>query len=308
MSLWIDGHYWAFVKCGGVKVLQHQFVNGFVPDQEDQGFQHLRVLVGNDPEPVSIVNCHAPASKKQGLTLDARKRTLLACHKACAGDRFIWGGDFKTGVIQLSALLLEIDKSYATDVSAARPDPSAAQAGLLQLVFSHPSNYKQGDLAMIYGLRSIQTHSQVGASCGGVSEVNDLVVAKVTGFGGSRPGTRVTKAYPPLVWTATRSPPRSAAQPKASSKVVLKPATRSQPRSAAQPATSSTAVHQPVTPRVDRIFGNDAADDEALREVLDKIGKHWLFGKMMPLTVTGRVLLEHDLEAGGVLAGRRGAA
>ena len=48
-------------------------------------------------------------------------RTFLACHKACAGGRFIWGGDFNTGVIQLTALVQSVDKSYTIDSNAAQP-------------------------------------------------------------------------------------------------------------------------------------------------------------------------------------------
>ena len=125
-----------------------------------------------------------------------------------------------------------------------------------------------GDLAMTHGLRSVQTNSKVGASFGGASPAHDLVVAKVFGLGCSRPPqdkadepspvVRITAAQPPLTWRATRSPPRSAAQP----------------------ATFTDTLLKPATPRVNAIFGSDASAETALQEVLEKIGRHFLFGKV----------------------------
>ena len=254
-------HYSTIVMSDRVAVLQCKLVSDFVPDQAHRCFQHLRVRVGDDREPVSIVNCHVPALKKRGLRVDGRLRTFLACHKACAGDRFIWGGDFNTGVIQLTALVQSIDNSYTIDSSAAQP-------GSLQLVFSHPLRFKHGDLAMTHGLRSVQTNSEVGAFFDGASGAHDLVVAKVFGLGGSRPAQkkadgpspvlRITAQQPPLTWAPTRSPPRSAAQP----------------------ATSSNVVLRPATPRVNAIFGSDASAETVLQEVLEKIGRDFLFGKV----------------------------
>ena len=252
-----DGHYFTIVKSNRVAVLQCKLVSDFVPDQADRCFQHLRVLVGDDKEPVSIVNCHAPASNERRLTVDGRRSTLLACHNACAGDRFIWGGDFNTGMIQLSALVQKLCHSYTIDSSAAQP-------GSLQMVFSNPLTFKPGDLAMTYGLRSVQTNSEVGASFDGASDAHDLVVAKVflhrdlENATEPSPVLLVTAAHPPLTWGATRSPPSSAAQP----------------------ATSSTVVYTPATLRVNAIFGSDASAEAALQEVLEKIGRNFLFGKV----------------------------
>ena len=252
-----EGHYLTIVKSNRVAVLQCKLVSGFVPDQADRCFQHLRVFVGDDKEPVSIVNCHAPASNDRRLTVDGRRNTLLACHNACAGDRFIWGGDFNTGTIQLSALVQKICHSYTIDSSAAQP-------GCLQMVFSNPSTFKPGDLAMTYGLRSVQTNSEVGASFDGASDAHDLVVVKVflrtvlENATGTSPVLQVTAANPPLTWGATRSLPSSAAQP----------------------ATSSAVVYTPTTLRVNAIFGSDASAEAELQEVLEKIGRNFLFGKV----------------------------
>ena len=64
VRVYADGHYSTIVKSDRVAILQCKLVSDFVPDQADRCFQHLRVCVGDDREPVSIVNCHAPASKK----------------------------------------------------------------------------------------------------------------------------------------------------------------------------------------------------------------------------------------------------
>ena len=241
--------YATIVMSDRVEVLQCKLVSDFVPDQADRCFQHFRVRVGDDSEPVSIVNCHAPASKKLGLTMDVRMRTFLACNEACAGDRFIWGGHFNTAVILLSALVQSIDDSYTIDSSVAQP-------GSLQLVFSRPSNFKHGDFAMINRLRSVQTNSEVGASFDGASPAHDLVVAKVFGLGASRPAQE--KAQPPLTRPAPRSPPRSAAQP----------------------ATVAGMILKPATPRVNAISGSDAPAETALQEVLEKLGRDFMSGEV----------------------------
>eukprot|EP00959_Pyramimonas_sp_CCMP1952_P110457 2310801-Pyramimonas_sp.AAC.1 len=93
--------------------------------------------------------------------MEGRKRAFPACRSARAGDCFIWGGDFNAGIIQLTALVQNIDEGYAAcQVSI---DSGAAQPGSLQLVFSHPMRFKHGDLAMARGLRSVQTNSEIGA-------------------------------------------------------------------------------------------------------------------------------------------------
>ena len=263
VRVYSDGYYSTIVKSDRVAVLQCKLVRNFVEDQADRCFQHLRVCVGDDTEPVSIINCHAPASIKRGLTVAGRMRTLLACHEACAGDRFIWGGDFNTGLLQLTALVQSIDDSYTIDSSAAQP-------GSLQLVFSHPLRFKHGDIAMTYGLRSVQVNSKVGAFFHGVTDAHDLVVAKVFGVGGSRtPGKKAdgpspvvqkTGTHPPLIWGwgAAGSPPGRDAHPAKPSSMVLRAA----------------------TPRVNAIFGSDASAAAALQEVLEKIGRDFLFGKV----------------------------
>ena len=121
VRVYVAENYATIVMSDRVEVLECKLVCDFVPDQADRCFQYFRVRVGDDSEPVSIVNCHAPASKKQSLTVDGRMRTFRACNNACAGDRFIWGGNFNTGVFQLTTLVESIDDSYAVDSSVAQP-------------------------------------------------------------------------------------------------------------------------------------------------------------------------------------------
>ncbi len=121
VCLYADGNFQKIARSDRVEVLQGDIVYRFVPDQPGRRFHYLRVRVGDDSEPVSIVNCHVPASKKVKLTVDTRQLTFLAFHRACAGDRFIWGGDFNTGVIQATALVQSIDDSYNVNSTAAQP-------------------------------------------------------------------------------------------------------------------------------------------------------------------------------------------
>jgi hypothetical protein len=182
VEIFTDSHYLTIVKTSRVKVDLYKLVHGFVPNQNDRSFQHLRVSVAGDEAPISIINCHAPASKKRVLSADGRKRYVRAAHDACAGDRFIWGGDFNTGSIQLTALMTSIDSRYTSgegDLS------SAAQPGAVQVLYSHPIRNSHGDLAVSYGLGAIQINSQVGRNHKGVSDAHDLVIAKVFATDGS---------------------------------------------------------------------------------------------------------------------------
>jgi len=176
VDVYSDSHYSTIVKTTRVRVDQYRLVAGFVPSQKDRSFQHVRVRVDGDQEPVSIINCHAPASKKRGLNVDGRTRYFTAFKTACDTDRFIWGGDFNTGLIQFTALIQGIDPRYR---EAQREASSVAQPGNLQFVFSHPLRFKQGDMAVTYGFCSVQVNSEVGRFCGGVSDAHDLVIAKV---------------------------------------------------------------------------------------------------------------------------------
>ena len=182
VEIFTDSHYLTIVKTSRVKVDLYKLVHGFVPNQNDRSFQHLRVSVAGDEAPISIINCHAPASKKRVLSADGRKRYVRAAHDACAGDRFIWGGDFNTGSIQLTALMTSIDTRYTSgegDLS------SAALPGAVYLFYSHPIRNSHGDLAVSYGLGAIQINSQVGRNHKGVSDAHDLVIAKVFATDGS---------------------------------------------------------------------------------------------------------------------------
>eukprot|EP00959_Pyramimonas_sp_CCMP1952_P264586 5532171-Pyramimonas_sp.AAC.1 len=93
--------------------------------------------------------------------MEGRKHTFLACRNARAGGRFIWRGDFNAGLLQLTAVIQNIDEGYAAcQVSI---DFGAKQRGSLQLVFSHPMRFKNGE---------------IGALFDGVRDAPDLVVAR----------------------------------------------------------------------------------------------------------------------------------
>ena len=267
VRVYTEGQYSTIVACDRVTVLQSKLVRDYVPGQSYRCFQHLRLRVGDDSEPISIVNCDAPATKQRGWTTDGRLCTFMACQKACHLDPFIWGGNLNTGVIQLIQHLQSI--GVAEPGHFASNSTSAAQPESLQLVFSRP-NYLHGDVALTNGLRTIQTNSEVGVSFDGASGAHDLVVAKVCGLAGSRPaddkcrtplqqemynimaskmkrkptssfqpgdkGLQTTVARPPLTWSEARSSPGRAAQPAATSKMTLTPGT---PRAARRPTAAS---------------------------------------------------------------------
>ena len=60
-----EGHYLTIVKTSRVKVDRDSLVQGFDDNNTDRSFQHLRVFVAGDDVPISIINCHAPSSKKR---------------------------------------------------------------------------------------------------------------------------------------------------------------------------------------------------------------------------------------------------
>jgi hypothetical protein len=369
VSVYTDGHYTTLVNTDRVVVEEHKLVEGFVRNQSERCFQHFRVRVARDDAPVSIINCHAPASKKRGLTVDGRMRYFQAFHTACAADRFIWGGDFNTGVIQLTALVQSIDARYAVERGG---DSSAAQPGSLQIVFSHPLRFKHGDIAVTYGLCSVQVNSKVGNFYNGASDAHDLVVVKAFGKvvppGGPTASASSDSPQWPMPTRPVPQPPHaarsssSAAQPAPqelrlpppplppqhaarSSSSVAQPAaqdlplppppkqdvsapssatepappiariTATQPHltwseapkreedrdeysytytsspveppsSAAQPAPQRPWVLRPATPRVNEIFGTDDAAAGPLQELLEKISKDFLFGKVANIVAT----------------------
>ena len=234
--------YSSIVMSERVEVLYVKLVGGYVPDQPDQDFQHFRVVVGDDREPISIINCHAHASKQQGLTVDERMQTFLACHQACAGDRFIWGGDFNTSVIQLSSLMQRIDCNITIDSSAAHPRS-------LQLLLGR----RVGDVALIHGLRSVQTDSEVGAFFQGASDAHNLLVAKVFELSGWRPARRNAERQSSVLHITKAKP---------------------------QPATVCNLRLRARTRRVDAIFASDVSGARALQKVLEWISRDFLFGKV----------------------------
>ena len=251
VAIYADGHYATLVLSDRIKVLQYQVVKGFMATQTDRCFQHFRVQTDEREKPISIVNCHTPSSQKRKLTVDGRKQYFTAFHKACAGDPFIWGGDFNTGLVQLATFLEGIDVRYATDTSDAQP-------GSLQTVFSHPIRFKHGDLAVTHGLCSTQVNSTVGFSFNGASDAHDLVVAKV--FGNMiREHGQEQQTWPMPTHPTPRPEPKtsssnSAAQPRPEPKI-------SSSSSAAQPAQQQ----QPPPPPKRVTFALKSSDrmDEA---------------------------------------------
>ena len=191
VNIFAESHYLTIVKTSRVNVDRYRLVQGFDANNTDRSFQHLRVFVAGDGVPISIINCHAPSSKKRMLTQTCRKHYLIAAHNACAGDRFVWGGDFNTGCIQFTAIMQGIDSRY----SDGEDDLSTP----LQILYSHPMKSRVGDLAVSYGLGAIQTDSAVGKSHDGVSDAHDLVIASVFATHGSlRPSADRSGSIAPL--------------------------------------------------------------------------------------------------------------
>jgi hypothetical protein len=297
VRVYTEGQYSTIVASDRVTVLQSKLVRDYVPGQTYRCFQHIRLRVGDDSEPISIVNCDAPATKQRGWTTDGRLCTFRAFRKACHLDPFIWGGNLNTGVILLIQNLQSI--GVAEPGHFASNSTSAAQPESLQLVFSHP-NYLHGDVALTNGLRTIQTNSEVGVSFAGASNAHDLVVAKVFDFAGSRPpgdkcrtplqqelfeimaskmkgkptssfqpgdkGLQTTDALPPLTWSETRSSPGRAAQPAATSKVTLTPGT---PRAARRPTAAS--AKPPTILKAKAKMRSKAATPSALRAATPRV-------------------------------------
>ena len=125
---------------------------------------------------------------------------LRAFHDACFDNRFIWGGHFNTGLVLLHTYMAKSDSRYIVeqdDASSAvqsgsnqRGASSAAQPGSLRVLFSHPVNYKLGDMALTYGLTSVQENSKVGKFSNGVSDAHDLVIARVFGTASTNSAAR----------------------------------------------------------------------------------------------------------------------
>ena len=170
------GQYATIVMDNSFAVLDKGLVSALVQEEPGRCFQHLRLRMPKDNQPVSIINYLAPAMELPSAY--QHKQTLNACNTACEGERFIWGGFFNLDDNQLVNLMKDVDERYTFDSSAAQP-------GTLQLAFAHPRNYMRGDLAMIHGMRCEHTDSQVGQYRQGASDSHDLVAVKVIDFGGS---------------------------------------------------------------------------------------------------------------------------
>jgi hypothetical protein len=236
VDIYTNGNYTTIVaKTGRVEITEHKLVKGFMPQQSDRCYQHFRVRVQGDSDAVSIINCHAPSSNKRKLTDDGRRGYFRSFHYESSPDRFIWGGDFNTKLILFTTLMQEIDPRYTSEQdetsSAAQPGPTpgAAQPAGMQFIFSHRVGFRHGDVAITYGLCSVQVNSKVGVSQVGASDAHDLVVAKVF----------CTDYRMPVVASATQAAgsSSSAAQP-ASADQPLPPPPK-QARSASSSATES---------------------------------------------------------------------
>ncbi len=235
VAIYADGHYATLVMSDRIQVLEHRVVKNFVITQRYRCFQHFRVRTSEHDMPISIVNCHAPSSTKRTLTMDMRRRYFNAFHDACGADPFIWGGDFNTKVTQLTDLVERIDNRYAMN-------PSAAQPGSLQVVFSHPLQCKHGDLALTFGLDTAQVNSEIGFSYKGASDAHDLVVAKVF-ENTSRPAPRPESA---ASWSSSAAQPArqgpAGKVPNAEEPPEWPMPTRRTPRSRAEVSAASSAA------------------------------------------------------------------
>ena len=103
-------------------------------------------------------------------------RYFKTFHNMTGANPFIWGGNFNTGLIQLAALLRNIDRRY---MIKDRDTSIAEQPGNTNVVFSNPLRYQRGDLALTFGLRAAQVNSEVGRFYNGASADHDLVITKV---------------------------------------------------------------------------------------------------------------------------------
>ena len=175
VAIYADGHYATLVLSDRLEVLQYRVIRDFVPFQRERCFQHFRVRMGERDVPISIVNCHAPSSRQRMLPLDGPQRYCTAFHEACAGDPFIWGGDFNTGIGHLFTILERMDERYFRVTRAKQP-------GSLQAVVSNPLMFRHGDAARTFGLYTVQVNSEIGVSFDGASDEHDVVVAMVYGI------------------------------------------------------------------------------------------------------------------------------
>ena len=286
VAIYADEHYATLVLSDRVDVLEYRVIRDFVQTQRDRCFQHFRVRTSDRDEPISIVNCHAPSSKKRKLTVDMRRRYFAAFHEVCAGSPFIWGGDFNTGLIQLMTLLAGIDDRYDLDSNPAQP-------GSLQTVFSHPLKFNRGDFAVTFGLCSAQGDSEIGASFNGASDDHDVVV--VTVFRNTRSAAQPARQEP--AGSAGPPPPQQSSALTGAERPEGPMPTRPAPRpeaeasaasSAAQPAQQEPAGNAlpPRNHRVNAIFGTDDPSMAPLQEVLEQIGTQFLFGKVAKIVAS----------------------
>ena len=234
VAIYADEHYATLVLSDRVDVLEYRVIRDFVQTQRDRCFQHFRVRTSDRDEPISIVNCHAPSSKKRKLTVDMRRRYFAAFHEVCAGSPFIWGGDFNTGLIQLMTLLAGIDDRYDLDSNPAQP-------GSLQTVFSHPLKFKHGDFAVTFGLCSVQVNSEIGVSFNGTSDAHDVVVAKV--FGNTRSAAQPARQED--AGNEGTPPPQQSSALTGAERPELPMPTRTAPRPEAE-ANSASSAAQPA--------------------------------------------------------------
>jgi len=228
VAIYTNGNYTTIVaQTGRVDITEHRLVKGFITQQSDRCYQHFRVRVRGDSDPVSIINCHAPSSTKRKLTNAGRQIYFKSFHDTSFPDRFIWGGDFNTQLTMMSIFMEQLHPRYTAEQDE---NSSAAQPGM-QFILSHQVGFKRGDMAVTYGLSSVQVNSQVGVSRAGASDAHDLVVAKIF----------CTDCRMPAVAGATQAAgsSSSAAQPASADQPLPPP--RKPARSASSSSTESAA-------------------------------------------------------------------
>ena len=112
-------------------------------------------------EEVCIINC---------VTQRERACASLQPSTECGG------GNLNTSLIPLSSLMKEIDDRYVIR----EHDTSSAEQPGMHVVFFHPLRHRPGDMALTFGVHTVQVNSAVGQIYSGASAEHDLVIAQCT--------------------------------------------------------------------------------------------------------------------------------
>ena len=75
-AVYTNAHDVAIVNKDPVTVAERNFISGFISEQPERSFQHVRVRRCGNGKRVSVINCHAPSSNKRRLT-GLRRLTYL---------------------------------------------------------------------------------------------------------------------------------------------------------------------------------------------------------------------------------------